>query len=567
MSSRRPRRKPTSTSASQKSTTPKSKPVSNQHDRIGINEGKILLHLAKTVYTTMIQVIAEAVQNGLDADATNIWIAVDESKRTIVIADNGNGVTHERFALALRSVGQGVKGPESLGRFGLGLISPLDKCTYYTFTSREPAATTGNQWTFRKSDIEKQSQNLTIPRIEVKWTETFNSVMRIHNYTSDTQTASMTPQKVAEFVQTKLGPTMRKRGVTCKLHFIAPDGKRSELEIKPTEFLGEPFKVCTYNEPDAGAVEFELFRAPKTTQGRKGSVIFSEMDALFPITWIELQRQTKEFLSSEVREAFNSGYFEGIIRAKGIELHPNRKKFMLTDALIGLCIAIELWYEEVGRALYTDERVREQETRFQRLGVQTLEHFKDLINDPNFSHLKRILHALQMGSVSHGHAEVGEGKQSPQGGLRAGQGGANKPKGIGEGDKRKPIDPKDKGPERTGDTPNVSYGPDGNNRKMVRDNSTGIGIIHETMPGSDRLWEIDVESAMIYINVRHPVFVMVERADTFILQLQEWIIIQALSLLQFPEEARTLLHDFSDSHARELVVVSIIGSSKRRKVT
>lgn len=569
MAARRNRRKSTSAPApTPKPTTPPPgpRPPRPSRDKISFNEGKVLLHLAKTTYTTMIQVIAEAVQNALDADATNIWIAVDEGKRTIVIADDGSGVTIERFGEALRSIGQGVKPSDKLGRFGLGLISPLDKCTHYTFTSRVPGERTGNVWTFRKSDIEVQDSRLTISRAEVKWTVAYNSVMRIFGYTRDTQTAGMTPARIAEFVRDKLGPNMRKRGVTCTLNFKAPDGTTSVLEIKPTDFNGEAFEVVTYTEPDAGDVEFELYRSPKTSKGRRGAVVFSEMDALYPITWPEFKRQAGGLLSEEVRTAFSSGYFEGVIRAKKVELHPNRKKFMPGDQVLGLCIAIELWFEEVGRALYLDEQVREQETRFQRLGVQTLEQFKDLLNDPMFSHLKKVLQALQVGSVSTGHAEVGEGKESPQGGIRSGQGGAGKPRAVGTGESRKPTDTESKGPERPGDTPGVSYGPEGRNRKMVRDNSTGIGIIHEVLPGSDRLWEIDVTSAMIYINVRHPVFLLVEHADTYILQLQEWIIIQALSLLQFPEESRSLLHDYSDSHAREMVVISIIGSRNRRKI-
>ena len=96
MAARRNRRKSTSAPApTPKPTTPPPgpRPPRPSRDKISFNEGKVLLHLAKTTYTTMIQVIAEAVQNALDADATNIWIAVDEGKRTIVIADDGSGVT------------------------------------------------------------------------------------------------------------------------------------------------------------------------------------------------------------------------------------------------------------------------------------------------------------------------------------------------------------------------------------------------------------------------------------------------------------------------------------------
>lgn len=542
-------------------------PKTPKRDRVAFNEGKVIMHLARTTYTTLIQVIAEAVQNGLDAHASKIWIIVDERSRSISISDDGDGVTSERFREALHSVGQGVKTPGSIGRYGLGLISPLDKCEYFTFSSRTDHRSTGQRWTFRKSEIETQSEGLTIPVADYRWPAdtTYNTILRIHRYTKDTQTAAMTPDRICEFVQNKLGPAMRKHGVTCTLHFKGADGTGRTEVIKPTEFQGEAFPVVTYEEADAGTVEFELYRARKTTEGRKGEVMFSEMDALYPITWAEFKRQAGAWLTDEVKLAFNSGYFEGIIRVKNIELHPNRRKFVWDDKAVGLCGALEEWYREVGHTLYTDEQVQEQEVRYQRLGVQTLERLKELLGLDGFEHLHKVLDALKEGTIASGHAEVESGKDTARPGLRSGQGGANQPREPRD----TPTPPRDpdraKGPERPRDHPGVSYGPEGQPRNVVRDNSTGVGIVHETLPGSDRLWEVDPRNAMIYINVRHPVFLLVERADTFILQLQEWIIIQALTMLQYPVDSWELLHDFSDGHAREFVTVSILGGAKRRK--
>lgn len=560
---RRPRRSRGQSARNNQSDTP----VEPRSYQVSFNEGKVLAHLAKTTYTTLTQAIAEAVQNGLDAEATNIWIAVDEAKRTISIGDNGAGVTAERFGEALRSVGHGIKDPGSLGRFGLGLISPLDKCAYFTFSSRVNQAASGLRWTFRMSEIEAQSENVQIPCANIRWgkNDPWSTVVRIHQYTKDTQTAGMTAERIVEFVQAKLGPAMRKRGVTCTVYFKNKHGESTTLEVKPTEFRGEPFKVFIYEEPDAGVVEFELYRAPKTSQGRKGQIMFSELEALYPITWSEFRNQARNWLSEDVRAAFNSGYFEGIIRAKNVELHPDRRKFVWGDAVVGMCIAIEQWYKDVGVDLYTDERVLEREKRYQRLGAQTMERLKELLNLEGFDHLRNVLQALREGTVASGHAEVESGKETERPGLRAGQGGTGKPRTPNPNPTPRPTKDTEKGPERPGDIPNVSYGPDGQHRNIVRDNSTGIGIIHETLPGSDRLWEIDVKSAMIYINVRHPVFLLVEHADTYILQLQEWIIIQALTMLQFPDEARLLIHDFSDAHAREYVQVSVLGAGKRRR--
>ncbi len=562
--SRRQRPKPTQGGHQPPATREAAAPSS---DAVSFNQGKVIMHLARTTYTTLIQVIAEAVQNALDAHASYIWIVVDERKRSIVVADNGAGVTPQQFAEALRSIGQGVKDPGSIGRFGLGLISPLDKCERFTFTSREPGKPTGHSWRFKASTMEVMSSNLSIPRSQVQWKtdDEFNTIMRIFDYTLDTQTASMTAGRVEEFVQSKLGPMLRKQNVTCKLLFRAEDGSEVTKEIKPTDFTGEPFAVYTYQDDDAGEIEFELYRAPRTTQGRQGVVMFSEMDSLYPITWPEFRRQAGSWLSDDTRKALGSGFFQGIIRAKKVELHPNRKKFVWNDAAKSLAMVVEEWYHEVGRQLYTDERVQEQETRLQRLGVQTLDRLKDLLKLDDSEHWRKIIESLREGTIGSGHADLPDEGETPEKGIREGQGGAGKPRHTKDPSEQEPRKRGPKGPERPGDKPGVSWGPEGQHRKRVHDSSTGISICHETLPGSDRLWEIEVESATIFINVRHPVFLMVEHADTFILQLQEWIILQAISLLVFPEDSRELLHDYSDTYAREYVTLSILGSMKRRR--
>ncbi len=563
----RRRKRPQSNQGADKTPATSPKPAPIRH-RLDVNMGKVILHLAKSTYTTLIAVIVEAVQNALDAKATDIWIAVDERKRIIVVADNGEGVTPEKFTQALLSIGQGIKQPGSLGRFGLGLISPLDKCEYFTFSSREPGATTGYRWTFKAKDIEKMASEPEIPCAKAKWDDLmqYNTAVRINHYTTDTQTAAMTAERIGAQVQAKLGPAMRKLGVTCHLEFADTEGMRTTRVIEPHSFSGEPFEVQTYTEPDAGDVEFELYRAPKTTSGRKGTVMFSEMESLYPITLSEFLRQASDWLSEDVKKALKSGYFEGIIRAKNVELHPNRKKFVWNDAVVGLCIAIEQWYKDIGHELYTDERVQEQEIRLQRLGVQTLERLKELLKLEESEHLRRIIESLHVGTIGSGHTELeGEG-ETEQPGLRSGQGGAGKKRNRDGSTTPRPTGGR-RQPERTGDKPGVSYGPEGQRRKVVHDSSTGISICHEILPGSDRLWEIDDTTATIYINVRHPVFLLVEHADTYILQLQEWIVLQALSMLMFPVESRELLHDYSDSYAREYVTVSILGSRQRRRGT
>lgn len=95
------------------------------------NAGKLITSLRSLEYSE-ISAIQDIVDNGLDADATAIWIeALSDSRGeksrgidTLLIADNGVGMTKEVLDQALRLGSDTDKNPNwDLGLYGMGLVT------------------------------------------------------------------------------------------------------------------------------------------------------------------------------------------------------------------------------------------------------------------------------------------------------------------------------------------------------------------------------------------------------------------------------------------------------------
>ena len=76
-----------------------------------------------------------ATSNRLDTSEFTGTIGLPIPSTDIAIRDDGDGVGQEEFDEALQQVCHSQKTHGKLGRFGIGLISPLDKCERSTFTS------------------------------------------------------------------------------------------------------------------------------------------------------------------------------------------------------------------------------------------------------------------------------------------------------------------------------------------------------------------------------------------------------------------------------------------------
>ena len=57
----------------------------------------VLNHLGRNLYRSFITVIGEAISNSWDADANNVFIAIDREKNTMSIVDDGIGMDEIDF--------------------------------------------------------------------------------------------------------------------------------------------------------------------------------------------------------------------------------------------------------------------------------------------------------------------------------------------------------------------------------------------------------------------------------------------------------------------------------------
>lgn len=94
----------------------------------------VLNHLGRNLYRNFITVLGEAISNSWDADAKNVWIQIDREKNTLVIKDDGVGMTSEDFQNKFLKIGyskrkEGIvqtdKERPFIGRKGIGKLALL----------------------------------------------------------------------------------------------------------------------------------------------------------------------------------------------------------------------------------------------------------------------------------------------------------------------------------------------------------------------------------------------------------------------------------------------------------
>lgn len=509
--------------------------VSAATHTLGLHHGEVLLRLANT-YPTITLTVVEAVQNAIDADAEKVFIGIDVQRRSIIVLDDGLGVTVDKFQEALLSVGKGIKRPGSLGRFGLGLISPLNKCTRYVFASQPVGERNVNWWEFEGDRIRGQHHevqipyglNAELPAIPSQFRRSANGLRArwrtfvwLSGVTQDKVVGAADLDELEGQIRTKLGPGMRRKGTTAHIVLIDERGQMSDTRsVDPGEYTGERLPVVTYTDADCGEVRFELYRAHKTGGVRRGEVVFMRTGDNYPVLWRELFGQALGGrwleIAKDALDALGSGYFEGVIYADKVELHQERTKFIWNEALRGLFMALGTWYSEHGQAHFEDEQEARRERRYQELGERSLAKIMGLLEkNTAFSLLARRLLGVLPGE---------EPVQQPRPG-RGGSSDGNSGGSSGTRTKR----------------PRVVANPPPNRDRPAQDREPHptLRFAYEMLEHSTRLWEFDADSGMLTFNVRHPVWVSLDetagrhtsRNDRQIMHLQEWLALKLLRLL------------------------------------
>lgn len=105
----------------------------------------VLNHLGRNLYRNIITVLGEAVSNSWDADANNVWIEINKENNTMLIMDDGVGMSDYDFQNKFLKIGYSKrkggtycseKGRPFIGRKGIGKLALLSCATRIHIASK-----------------------------------------------------------------------------------------------------------------------------------------------------------------------------------------------------------------------------------------------------------------------------------------------------------------------------------------------------------------------------------------------------------------------------------------------
>src|SRR3989344_3462130 len=524
--------------------------------------GVILIKTINDSYGTIVEMILELVQNGIDANARHVAVFVNKKSRNITVADDGDGVSKEKYERALQSVLQTMKTRDKFGQFGMGMLSPLAKCEWHKLTSCPKDGQTYLEWTFNTEEIRKQDHYpLKIPyrpRDDLRY-ETdprgfpkgvtkvqYRTLVEVHKYTDD-KFKSRVPSADGLFdeIVKNYREKMLENSIKLSVTITSEKGDIDKKEGCAEPYTGKRLPEVKLYNGDCGTSYFHLYLARKNEKGKYigQGVSMGEADNAYRFEFRSFARSVAGLLSSTVVEALNSGVFEGNILTERTKLHSNRRSFEQGDALTGLCQTIETWYEQVGKEYYEAAIESRDE-----------EHYKGLVED-----LKRTLEDLMKNDPKYAEMfkRVKDGVRNKT--LKPDKDGVLKPDIEGTVDRKLPkpqpvVEPEpddDPGPEpQPGQAPKVVKKPP-RKRASVKSDKLGLEFRHgELYDDPPKLWLY--EPGVLTFNILHDRWMACEGSTRREKQLQEWIAIQVLTIeADFSDDST--MHAAAELFAEQMV--------------
>ncbi len=529
---------------------------------INFHQGLALLQIAKA-YPTLSTVIYEAVQNALDSNAKTIFINIDYRKRILSIRDNGDGATREQFEEALTSICSSQKDKNSLGQFGIGLISPVGKCDKFTFTSAHKSDSSSfREWAFITEDLKKQGTFAGIPiyersdlvygynktvskgKIQVIW----RTEVMLHNFTSDRVTSKTSCEELKDGIIEKFGEKIRRLGAGISIKIVKNDKTIEEESFQAPEFDGKKLPVTTYESRDAGKTNFHIFLTKKTSKGRNGKILVGIKDDLYRVSFKSFCNVAREFISSEVIELLEQGIFEGTILSEKCKLLKERTGFEINDALVDFCTHLEKWCREEGQQYYREINDKQQDERYQNLGLKTMKKLEEMLEQDQYKPLLDVIRNAKYGTIGVGHTDFSEiTKKEKDHSLTT---KALIEKGFRVTKNKESCTNGSSNNHYEGMEHNTVKGLRGTRRKLIKGESTGLHFSFDEMSGQSKLWEFDSKRGVLSFNVRHPLFERASRKDWILVRFLEYISITALILETMPRECRSYIEMFTDEHVK-----------------
>lgn len=548
-------------------TTPR---ASKRTSALEFHQGSMLARVAST-YPNLFDdgVVTELVQNAIDSGAKCIWININLHKRSIVVQDDGDGASALKFEQALGRVGKTMKDRDKLGRYGIGLVTPIGKCERFIFTSTTKNDPHGyNQWTFECAEIVEKESDIKIPcdprpdlvfsRVEGKGTR-WRTEMRIERFRKDLRVQRFDRERLTSAIQERFSIAMKRRGTTIFVNLIDEDGKHGSWDIKPREFRGTQLKKVEEFGRASGLTTFELFLSPRVSKAPKGKVLVGESANDFRIdfrTFINFS--ASEFLSEDAAQALSSGIFEGVISNSMITLRPDRKSFEKNTALAEFCKQIEKWFQEAGVFYIEEVRTAQREERYQAIGTRSMRVIEELCRKSPV--MLDLIQTFKVGTRGTGHADtdidiVGE-QDRPS--ISTHSAGVPREKSSGDEGRGERQDPEN---DHKMHKPFSVIGPRGKRRLTVRSDSLGLQFAYEAVM-SPNLWSLDAKSGVITFNTRHVRWQQAEEGgDVCLMKLQELVAVFALHMEMTPDVWQKQATQFLED-SLESVVFLILNSDK-----
>ncbi len=555
---------------------------------ISMHGGSSLMLSAK-LYPTLIAATLEIVQNAVDSSPKNIWVKLDRKKRSLDVSDDGEGTSTGQFNEALLRRGQSSKGTDKLGRFGHGLVSPIDKCEVMTFTSCPKGQVDAYmQWTFRAAEIApnpkpriphvpqpnirfgKSNKTLTIDSKIVSQV-TWRTKTSLRNYSTDREIGRIgSIDDLAKEIFSRYGSVMRTKKILLNIEFTSEAGKtESQNGLQAPEHTGVRLPEFIHNS-DGIRTTFRLYLAK--AEGRKGKsngmVVVGESHNPFRFEFGLLVKNCGEYISEAVKNALKSGIFEGEIHSGAVTLHENRKQFNVNDGLVRFAQALEQWFLEVGAHHIESVEESQQGARYQKLGLESMQSIEAMLTTERFKHLAELLNLLKQGTIGKGHsdAEAIVGVQDVPSQRTKKETGTTATSTGGSTSKPQ-TDP----PQTLKDHhPLTVTGPKGPRRHIVEGGSFGLQFSYENLSGEERLWIFEDTLGVLRFNIRHPVWAKCDTSDRRIKQLQELVAVQAVNWFFTEENLKpsllTCINDMIEQQAFMLVHSPSFTSGAAKKI-
>lgn len=520
--------------------------------RIGLHLGNVIALLANT-YHTIAEAILEAVQNAIDANARNILVRINMKRRSIVIEDDGEGASVRYFEQALTSIAETMKEKRAgkLGRFGLGLIAFVGKCTSYSFTSG-PARSSYVEWIFDTKALSDSKDDQGVPRKVLddhRFSRTISGIkkggksgsikyvpwrtqVRVRNFSDDRVIGRISIDSIASMILEKYSVTMRRRGVEVTLCLIEESGREVKRIVRADQPKGDALPVLNLKSGKQGTTSVKLFLSPRTAKGRQGKIVLGETCDEHRISANQFARGVYDVLPREVIEALCSGVFEGEITNDQIKLSPQRGSFVRDDSWLDFLASLEDWYKQQAVPYLDDAREESKARRYQELGERSQRAIDAVIRA---SGLEQLISTFTYGTTGTGHTNVGQNVRGETC-LPAVDASKSGKRVDGNGSSvsqtRNP-----EAEERKNHRPNLVSGPRGRRRVVVKGGSQGLCFVYEEDPGSERVYWLDAKTGELHFNIRHPLWVLCDEAsNSALMRFQESVALHALVMLGQPDD-------------------------------